>query len=68
MVEGAPGGDVGETFPVVVTTIGVRMVPNGVADVIAGSDIDNGGVAIVGDNCASKVTSGGDDGGITDTA
>src|SRR5258708_22933542 len=68
MVEGVPGGDVGETFPVVVTTIGVRMVPNGVADVIAGSDIDNGGVATVDDNCASKVTSGGDDGGLNHTA
>jgi hypothetical protein len=68
MVEGVPGADVGETFPVVVTTIGVGIVPNGVAGVIAVDDIDKGGAEIVGDNSASNVTSGGDDGGTTDTA
>ena len=29
VVEGLPSGVVGEMFPVVVTTIGVGMVPNG---------------------------------------
>jgi hypothetical protein len=34
MVERLPSGSVGEMFPVVVVTIGVGMVPNGVDDVI----------------------------------
>jgi hypothetical protein len=38
VVEGLPSGVVGETFPVVVT-IGVGMVPNGAAGVIATGDI-----------------------------
>jgi hypothetical protein len=39
VVEALPGGVVGEMFPVVVGTIGVGMVPNGDADVIAVGDI-----------------------------
>jgi len=39
MVEGLPTGVVGETFPVVVMAIGVGMVPNGAAGVIAVGDI-----------------------------
>jgi hypothetical protein len=34
MVEGLPSGVVGVTFPVVVMTIGVEMVPNGAAGII----------------------------------
>ena len=39
MVDGLPTGVVGGTFPVVVMAIGVGMVPNGAAGVIAVSDI-----------------------------
>jgi hypothetical protein len=39
VVEGLPSGSVGATFPVVVMTIGVGMVPNGAAGVIAAGDI-----------------------------
>ena len=35
VVEGLPSGVVGETFPVVVMTIGVAMLPNGADDVVA---------------------------------
>jgi hypothetical protein len=38
VVEGLPSGVVGETFPVVVMTIGVVMVPNDAAGVIAVGD------------------------------
>jgi hypothetical protein len=44
VVEGLPSGGVGATFPVVVMTIGVRMVPNGAAGVIA-----IGNIAVVDD-------------------
>jgi hypothetical protein len=40
VVEGLPSGAVGGTFPVVVTTIGVGMVPNGAAGVII--DVETG--------------------------
>jgi hypothetical protein len=48
VVEGLPSGGVGEMFPVVVTTIGVGMVPNDAAglimDVATGlSTVDDGG-------------------------
>jgi hypothetical protein len=39
VVEGLPIGSVGETFPAVVMTIGVGMIPNGVAGVIEIGDI-----------------------------
>jgi hypothetical protein len=39
MVEGPPSGVVGETFPVVVMTIGVGMVPNDAAGVIEVGDM-----------------------------
>ena len=39
VVEGLPSGVVGETFPVVVMTIGAGMVPNDAAGVIAVRDI-----------------------------
>ena len=47
VVEGLPSGVVGEMFPVVVMTIGVRMVPNGAADVIAVGDVVVGDEVIV---------------------
>jgi hypothetical protein len=37
--EGLPSGGIGATFPVVVMTIGVGMVPNGAAAVTATGDI-----------------------------
>jgi hypothetical protein len=39
MVEGLPSGVGGVTFPVVVMTIGVEMVPNGAAGIIAAGDV-----------------------------
>ena len=39
VVEGLPSGVVGETFPVVVMTTGVGMVPNGAAGVSAVGDV-----------------------------
>jgi len=39
VVDELPSGVVGEVFPVVVPTIGVGMVPNGVDDIIAVGDI-----------------------------
>jgi hypothetical protein len=68
MVVGVPSGDAGETFPVVVTTIGVGMVPNGAAGVIAVGDIDKGGAAIEGDGSAGNVAGCGDDRDVTVTA
>jgi len=48
VVEGLPSGDVGATFPVVVLTIGVGMVPNGAAGIIAiGGIVDDVIVAAV---------------------
>jgi hypothetical protein len=50
VVEGLPSGGIGATFPVVVMTIGVGMVPNGAVGVIAAGDIvaaDAGIVAAV---------------------
>jgi hypothetical protein len=47
VVEELPSGVVGETFPVVVTTIGVGMVPNDGAGVIAVGDIAVGDDVIV---------------------
>jgi hypothetical protein len=59
VVEGLPSGGVGATFPVVVVTIGVGMVPNGAAGVIAIGDI----VVVDGVGTAA-VTEGDDRGGI----
>jgi hypothetical protein len=39
VVEGLPSGDIGDMVPVVLPTIDVGMVPNGVADIIAVDDI-----------------------------
>jgi hypothetical protein len=50
VLEGLPSGVVGETFPVVVMTIGVGMVPNGAAGVIAVGDVvvvDDASVVVV---------------------
>lgn len=57
VVEGLPSGVVGEMFPVVVMTVGVRMVPNGAADVIAVGDV------VVGDEVIAVVVPGMDDAG-----
>jgi hypothetical protein len=74
-VAGVPSGEIGETLPVVVTTIGVGMAPNGVVGVIAVGDIvaadmatapntvddiDKGGAAIEGDGSAGNAASCGD--------
>jgi hypothetical protein len=84
MVEGAPSGDVGGTLPVVVSTIGVGMAPNGAAGVIAvgdiiaadvgtppntiGDDIDTGGGTVEGDGVAGDVANSGDGRDVTVTA
>jgi len=47
VVEGLPSGDVGETFPVVVRTIGVGMVPSVDPGVIAAGDVVVDNVVIV---------------------
>jgi hypothetical protein len=60
VVEGVPSGAVGGTFPVVVTTIGVGMVPNGAAGVIV--DVETGLSAVDGVGTGSAVMGG--DGGI----
>jgi hypothetical protein len=39
MVEGLPSGSIGGTFPIVVVTIGVGMVPNAAVGVVALGDI-----------------------------
>jgi hypothetical protein len=39
VVDGLPSGDTGDMVPVVLPAIGVGMVPNGVADIIAVDDI-----------------------------
>jgi hypothetical protein len=59
VVEGLPSGAVGGTFPVVVTTIGVGMVPNGAAGVIV--DVETGLSTVDGVGTGSAVTEG--DGG-----
>jgi len=74
VVEGLPSGAVGGTFPVVVTTIGVGMVPNGAAGVIIDvetglSTVDgvgtgiavmegDGGGCMMGGNCAGIAVTG----------
>ena len=60
VVEGLPSGAVGGTFPVVVTTIGVGMVPNGAAGVII--DVETGLSTVDGVGTGSAVMGG--DGGI----
>jgi hypothetical protein len=47
VVDGLPTGDTGATVPVVLTTIGVGMVPNGGAGIIAVDDIAAELVAMV---------------------
>jgi hypothetical protein len=59
VVEGLPSGAVGGTFPVVVTTIGVGMVPNGAAGVII--DVETGLSTVDGVGTGSAVMDG--DGG-----
>jgi hypothetical protein len=59
VVEGLPIGGVGATFPVVVVTIGVGMVPNGAAGVIAIGDI-----VVVDEVGTAAVMEGDDRGGI----
>jgi hypothetical protein len=61
VVEALPSGVVGEMFPVVVGTIGVGMVPNGAADVIAVGDI------FVADNIVVAVLPGMDEEKVLDT-
>jgi len=56
MVKGLPSGVVGVTFPVVVITVGVGMVPNGAAGVIeVGDDVGTGTGAREGDGRAGNV-------------
>jgi hypothetical protein len=42
VVEDLPGGAVGEMLPIVVTTIGVGMLPNAAAGAIAVGEITGG--------------------------
>jgi hypothetical protein len=59
VVKGLPSGGMGATFPVVVVTIGVGMVPNGAAGVIAIGDI-----VVVDEIGTGAVMEGDDRGGI----
>jgi hypothetical protein len=56
MVEGLPSGVAGVTFPVVVMTVGVGMVPNGAAGIIeVGDDVGTGTGVREGDGRAGNV-------------
>jgi hypothetical protein len=58
VVEGLPSGGVGATFPVVVLTVSVGMVPNGAAGVIAIGDIvvvDVGNVPVAAEEVATGI-------------
>ena len=59
VVEGLPSGAVGGMFPVVVTTIGVGMVPNGAAGVIIDVETGLGTVDDVGTGIAVMEGDGG---------
>jgi hypothetical protein len=60
MVEGLPSGVVGVTFPVVVMTVGVGMVPNGAAGIIeVGDDAGTGTGVREGDGRAGNEGGGG---------
>ena len=47
ILDGLPSGVVGKALPVVVTTTGVGIVPNGAVGVMAVSDIDDVGAVVV---------------------
>ena len=59
VVEGLPSGVVGAAFPVVVTTIGAGMVPNGAAGIVIAVEAGIGAVNAVGTGIAATEGDGG---------